>query len=172
MLFRSLEVDAWYDIGIEDAHYTFNPDNSVSVSVTAYGGGGADAKCGILKGSPKLKISAQPKATGKICIDSNVVIVRFESIDDFKVNLEIWGIPHWMEKAVSGMISFFTERISRLIGQLLKGLQIPLYSIPKISFTIDDVTLDVNLVNQLLSVVTGPGNKILAVVKSDPQVNQ
>jgi hypothetical protein len=144
----------------------------VSVSVTAYGGGGGDGNCGILKCSPKLKISAQPKVTGKIYIDNNVVIVQFESIDDFKVHLDISGIPHWMEKAVSGMISFFTGKISQLIGQLLKGLQIPIYSIPKISFTIDGVTLIINLNNQLLSVVTGPDNKILAVVKSEPQVNQ
>ena len=144
----------------------------MSVSVTAYGGGGGDAKCGFLKGSPKIKISAQPKVTGKIYIDNNLVIVQFESVDDFKVHLDISGIPHWMEKAVSGMISFFTKRISQLIGQLLKGLQIPIYSIPKISFTIDGVTLIINLNNQLLSVVTGPDNKILAVVKSEPQVNQ
>lgn len=166
----TLKLEASYWVGVTDSQYTFNPDNSLTVAVTAYGGGSAQAKCGFLKPQLGMQISAAPKITAKIAIVNNEVIIIFEKVDDIKVNLHFTGVPGWMEAVLSSVISFFSTKIAQLIGDMLTGLQIPVYPLPNICFTTEGVTLCIRLNNQLVSVVTGPDDKMLASITSKLQI--
>jgi len=172
-----IKLSASYNVGVNNPGVQFAGGSNLTVNVDAFGGGSVKVKAdfGIWKPSVTLglNIKASPKVNGQVQVDSsNDVNVKFLSVDDFKVTLELSGIPSWLDKFISEIISFLTKPIAQLIGSLLTGISFKVYQIPEFNIDTDGIKLDILVSDIGINTMTDSGNKELLDVTGNVDVEK
>lgn len=156
-----LSFSASYTIGVSDPDVGLKGGDQLSVGVDASGGGSVQAKLDLFwkpKVTLGLSITASPDVTAQVTIDgSNDVIIAFKTVNKFDVKIDIPGIPSWLEKFASHIISFLTSQLAKFIGIFLTGLSFKVFSISPISIEEDGVSLQIDLKNLAVSTFTDVG---------------
>lgn len=170
-----LYFNAGYAIGITNPRVELASGNQFSLSVDAYSSGTftAGIKFPPLSFSQTITFSASPKITAAISVDaSNEVIVTFLSVDDFKVKIHISGIPSWLEKFMSEILSFLTKNIAKIIGSMLTNFKFNVFKIPQIEINEQDLHLIIDMSDIGVTTMLDSGNKKLALVSGDVEVKK
>ena len=170
-----LYFKAGYSIGITNPRVELASGNQFSLGVDAYSSGTftAGIKFPPLSFSQTITFRASPKITAAISVDaSNEVIVTFLSVDDFKVEIDISGIPSWLKKFMSEILSFLTKNIAQVIGSMLKGYTFNLFKIPQIEINEQDLHLIIEMSDIGVTTMIDSGNKKLALVSGDVEVKK
>ncbi len=170
-----LYFKAGYSIGITNPRVELASGNQFSLGVDAYSSGTftAGIKFPPLSFSQTITFRASPKITAAISVDaSNEVIVTFLSVDDFKVEIDISGIPSWLKKFMSEILSFLTKNIAQIIGSMLKGYTFNLFKIPQIEINEQDLHLIIEMSDIGVTTMIDSGNKKLALVSGDVEVKK
>jgi hypothetical protein len=172
-----IKLKASYKVGVDNPGVEFAGGSKLTVNVDAFGGGSVKVKAdfGIWKPSVTLGLSikATPKVNGQAQVDSsNDVIVKFLSVDDFKVELDFSGVPGWLDKFVSEIISFLTKPIAQLIGSMLTGISFKVYQIPEFKIDEDGINLDILVSGIGIDTMTDSGNKELLSVTGSVDVEK
>ncbi|NIM17001.1 MAG: hypothetical protein GTO45_33960 [Candidatus Aminicenantes bacterium] len=172
-----LKLEAKYSVGVKNPIVELNTGNKLTVGVDAFGSGSVKVKAdfGFWKPSVTLGlgITASPKVNGEVSVDSaNNVKVKFVSVDDFKVKLDIANVPDWLDKFISEIISFLTKPIAQLIGKLLTGISFTVYKIPEFEIDENGIKVDILVSDIGISTMTDSGNKKLLTVTGDVEVKK
>jgi hypothetical protein len=172
-----ISFEASYNVGVDNPGIEFAGGSSLAINVDAYGSGSVKVKAdfGVWKPSVTLGlgIKASPKVSGAVQVDSsNNVIVKFLSVNDFKVELDISGVPGWLDKFISEIISFLTKPIAQLIGSLLTGISFKVYEIPEFTINEGGIKLDILVSNIGIGTITDSGNKKVLAVTGDVEVKK
>ena len=160
---------AGYEIGLKNPTVVFDGGSRLTVGLSAFGSGPvkAEANFGFWKPSVTLSmgISALPKITADVIVDSNNNIkVKFIRVDDFKIDIDLPGVPSWLDEIISTIISTVTSSITKLIGSMLTGITIDLYKIPEITIAEPDINVDISLKEIGIDTMNDKdGKKLLAI---------
>ncbi|UCH94714.1 MAG: hypothetical protein JSV88_31250 [Candidatus Aminicenantes bacterium] len=171
----TLYFSAGYNIGISNPRVELRSGNQFSLSVDAYSSGTfkAGLKYTPFQFSQTITFRASPKITAAISVAaSNQVIVTFLSVDDFKVEIDISGIPSWLNKFMSEILSFLTKNISNIIGSMLTGFKFNVFKIPQIEINEEDLHLIIEMSDIGVTTMVDSGNKKLALVSGDVEVKK
>ncbi len=146
------------------------------MGVEAYGGGTLYAKLWPFPAaSLGITIKASPVVSAQVSVDeSNNVKVKLLSVNDFKVEIDIPGMPGWLKKFISDIISFLTgpivELISNLILQTISSFVV--YKIPEFTIDIEGKKLDILVSGIDISTMADSGNKKLLTVIGEVEVKK
>ena len=153
-----LKLDAKYSVGLRNPSFKAESGNVASVGIEAYGGGSASLKCGFIHPSVGVGITASPDVKAGVVVDKNNKLnIVFKSVNDFKVGIDIKNLPSILKKALDFIVNAIAGPVVKLIGSLLSGLTIPVYTIPEIPVTIKEKSVVITLDNLEVDTFTEQG---------------
>ncbi|HEX2202231.1 MAG TPA: hypothetical protein VHG91_02980 [Longimicrobium sp.] len=157
-----LNIDASYEVGVRNPAYAIQPGNTTQVAVEAYGGGRVTVKYGVLpEVTLGLRIGARPNVLARFQLQGRQAFFTFFQVLDFRVDIAFDGVPEWLNRFISDVVSVLTAPIAQLIGALLSGLTVPVYQIPTIPLKVGDLNLVIDPDNLQVD-TTFDGQKHLA----------
>lgn len=172
-----LSFQAGYQVGLKNPRVEIDTGDQVSVTVDAYGGGTVKATLdtGLFKIPVTLgmNITATPKIEAGLSVDEqNRFTVTFDKVQDFHVEIDLRHVPKLIDKFASGIISFLTKPLVKLITGMLKGKQIHVFTIPVIKIAEEGVHAEVFLKELAFNDMTDSGGKKLLTVSGEIDIEK
>ncbi|MFC2140688.1 hypothetical protein ACFLQP_00130 [Acidobacteriota bacterium] len=172
----TLSLEASYTAGVKNPSVQLTGGNQLTMGVVAYGSGTLKAQLWPFPAaSLGIGFKANPVVSARVSVDeSNNVIVKLLSVNDFKLEIDIPGMPGWLKSFLSGIISFLTRPIVQLIGTLILQTisSFVVYTIPEFTIDLEGKKLDILVSGIDISTITDSGNKKLLTVTGDVEVKK
>jgi hypothetical protein len=163
---------ALYRVSLGNLQFSFHGSQTFSARMNASASGGASARCGFL---PRLSLGLSGAgivaATARIIVSGNQVRLELVNISNpGGIRVRLTGFLGWLFPFLGPLLSALGSAIFALIGSVLRGYTIDVFTIPQIRFTLAGIPLAVTLQNPAVTTVAGPGSVSLATVTSRLQV--
>lgn len=159
----NLGLTANYRIEMGNVRFQLGSQNSVTGSMDATAAAGFSGDCGIFKPSFSASAAASPKLTASISALGSQVYLTILNVDDINFKIEFSGVPDYVNDVLSEIASAFGDVLAAALN-VLKGLTIPVFTIPAINFAIAGISFSVELTQLQLSNTSAPGGVRLAMV--------
>ncbi len=156
-----VELYAEYSAGLSNLQVAFGQGNVMRGSLAAFGA----ARAGIKISGVDIPIGVRAKATPTV-LASLVNIagwIRLRlAVEWIEVEIEILGLPGWLNWLLSRLLSFFSTLFGNVFAALITVLSIPIVPLPRLRFTAAGLTVDIDLKEILIDTVREDSGRAVA----------